>query len=71
MGDDSQHRRRVRKPSVTAAIKQALRAGVTVAGATVKPDGSISLTFAQGAEPSAVGDANEWDAQYGQNTEVH
>jgi hypothetical protein len=36
-------RGRLRKPSVTTAIRQAQKAGCKVAGATVRIDGSVSL----------------------------
>jgi hypothetical protein len=54
-----QVRRRHRKPSLAAAIKQARKAGVDVQGATVRPDGSVSLTFGHPAESNVAG--NPWD----------
>lgn len=50
--------KRQRKPSLASAIKQAGKAGVNVAGATVKPDGSVALEF--GETPTSQED-NEWD----------
>jgi hypothetical protein len=47
---------RIAKPSLPRAVAAAKRAGLTVAGATVKPDGSVSLTFGQ---PGANGAATE------------
>jgi hypothetical protein len=56
---DRIHRRRHRKPSLAAAIKQARAAGVDVQGATLAPDGSISLQFGEPATPAAK--VNPWD----------
>jgi hypothetical protein len=51
--------RRRRVPSMAAAIRQAERAGKAVSSATVRPDGSVSLTFANGIAPPSL--ANPWD----------
>jgi hypothetical protein len=56
-------KRRVRRPTLKQVLAQAQRAGRSVAGATVKPDGSVSLEFGQ---PATITDenfsANPWDA---------
>jgi hypothetical protein len=50
-------KRRERKPTLAAALKQASKAGVDVKGATLAADGSVSLTF---GKPSPV-KHNSWD----------
>jgi hypothetical protein len=42
------HRQRQRKPTLASALKQANKAGAAVSGATLAPDGSVSLTFGEG-----------------------
>jgi hypothetical protein len=49
-------RRRPRKPTLTAALKQALKAGKPVRGAEITPDG-VKLTF---GEPEATEHVNPW-----------
>ena len=51
-------RARKRKPSLASAIRQAVKAGMTVSGATIAPDGSVVLTFGGGS--TATSD-NPWD----------
>jgi hypothetical protein len=54
-------RRRARKPTLAAAIKQASKAGVKVAGAVLDPSGKIELKFGeQAASDAAVDELNEW-----------
>jgi hypothetical protein len=48
-------RRRYRRVTLQRALRQADKAGVTVSGATLNPDGSIMLQFDQAHGP------NEWD----------
>jgi hypothetical protein len=57
--------RRERRRTLTTAIKQAAKAGVIVSGATIAPDGTISISF---EKPSIAShgndndrDRNEWD----------
>lgn len=38
-------RKRIRRPTLRQALKQASKAGMAVSGATVKPDGSVELAF--------------------------
>jgi hypothetical protein len=65
--NESLTHRRLRKPSVTTAIRQAQKAGCKVAGATVRIDGSVSLTFTQDAGPPS---GNPWDQELGDH-DVH
>ena len=63
-GDDDEiapepKRQRKRKPSLAAALRQAAATGVTVNGATVKPDGSVALTFGERDDTATNG--NPWD----------
>jgi hypothetical protein len=60
MTDKHAVRSRQRKPRLDAALKQASKAGVTVASATIAPDGSVSLTF---GKPGDVVDQefNPWN----------
>ena len=48
-------RRRSPKPSFAKAIRQAEKAGVKVATATIAQDGTITLSFTQGAGEKHVG----------------
>ena len=48
-------RKRRRCMTLQRALKQAHKAGVSVAGATLNPDGSVELQF------SEVHTRNEWD----------
>jgi len=51
-------RRKKRKPNLASALKQASKAGVAVAGATITADG-VTLEFGQ---PDAVKtNTNPWD----------
>ena len=50
--------KRKRKPSLAAALRQAAATGVTVNGATIKPDGSVALTF---GERDDAKNGNPWD----------
>jgi hypothetical protein len=52
---------RMRKPNLAAAIRQARKAGVDVSGATIGPDGSVSLTFGQPVKSDGNCDGNPWD----------
>jgi hypothetical protein len=52
-------RQRKRRPSLAAALRQAAATGVTVNGATVKPDGSVALTFGERDDTATNG--NPWD----------
>lgn len=48
-------RRRKRRPSVRAMIKDAEKAGKKVSGATVAADGSVSLQFGEDVKPNGNG----------------
>lgn len=52
--------KRKRKPSMTRTLTQAAKAGVTVSGATVGPDGTISITIDKPGTSNDT-DHNEWD----------
>jgi hypothetical protein len=45
--------KRERKPTLASAMKEAEKAGVSVAGAVVKPDGSIELRFGDSQDKAA------------------
>jgi hypothetical protein len=51
-------RRRVHKPTLSRVLREAKKAGASVRGATIEPDGRIALQF---GEPDSVANANEWD----------
>lgn len=51
-------RRRQRLPSLARALEQASKGGVTVTDVTVGPDGSVQLTFGEGAAGVVN---NDWD----------
>ena len=48
-------RRRKRRPSVRAMIKDAEKEGKKVSGATVAADGSVSLQFGEDVKPNGNG----------------
>jgi hypothetical protein len=48
-------KRRQRRPSPVTTIKRLLKAGIAATGATIAPDGSVSVTL---SEPAAVRPAN-------------
>ena len=50
-------RTRQRRPTLTTALAQAAKAGMTVSGATIAPDGSVTLTFGDGSTTTT----NPWD----------
>jgi hypothetical protein len=58
---------RQRRPSLASAIKQASKAGAVIAGAVVKPDGSVALQFGKEGcavvkpDGSVTFEFNEWD----------
>ncbi len=57
--------RRARKPTLAQALREAAKAGVNVAGATIE-DGKVSLTF--GKPSAATVNENEWDEElYGKD----
>jgi hypothetical protein len=61
----AKRRRRERKPTLAAALKQASKAGQHVSGAVIE-DGKIELKFGkQDADDTAA--ANEWDEVYGKD----
>src|SRR5262249_35877875 len=54
--------RRRTRPSLARAIKQARKVGVTVSGATIAADGSVSLTFGE-PTPAQQNDLDRWMAK--------
>jgi hypothetical protein len=50
-------RQRKRTPSLTKALREAKKAGISVAGATFAADGSVSLSF---GEKSNGNDLDQW-----------
>lgn len=55
---------RKRKPSLSSALTQALKAGVVPTGATIAPDGSVSLNFGRRDEVENKANGNKtnpWD----------
>jgi len=54
--------RRARRPTLSAALKQARKAGAKVSGAVLDPSGAIELRFGeQGTDDMPNGNANPWD----------
>ena len=65
-GRGTERKRRTRRPTLAAALKQANKAGVDVKGATLAADGSVSLMF--GKPSTATVNENEWDLDiYGED----
>jgi hypothetical protein len=59
---DKKRRKRIRKPTLASALKAADKAGKAVAGATIKPDGSVALEFGNADAPICQAhNANPWD----------
>jgi hypothetical protein len=58
--------RRKRKPTLASALKQASKAGASVAGATITPDGSVKLEFGDVEKTDQANgkaeEKNEWDS---------
>ena len=52
------HRRRIRKPTLTNAIREARKLGVVVSGATMTADG-VSLSFGEERNARLNGNADE------------
>jgi hypothetical protein len=61
-------KRRERKPTLAAELKQASKAGVDVKGATVAADGAVSLQFGE-AQPEPKNETDreleEFNARHG------
>jgi hypothetical protein len=55
VGAPAPPKRRQRKPSPATTIKRLLKAGITATGATVAPDGSVSVAL---GEPAALRSPN-------------
>jgi hypothetical protein len=55
---------RPRKPTLARAIREAKRAGLSVAGATLTVDGSVSLAFGEAAKTNGNGELDEWMAKH-------
>jgi hypothetical protein len=55
--------RRPRKPSLASEVRRAKRAGLDIREATIGPDGSLSLRFADGGLPVPHNDSTDhtWD----------
>jgi hypothetical protein len=58
--------RRTRTPSLTKVLREAKKAGISVAGATFTADGSISLSFGE-AVKSNGNDLDQWLAGHHEN----
>ena len=55
-------RKRRRGPTLSSALTQALKAGVIPVGATIAPDGSVSLEFGKrGDVEDNKTNGNPWD----------
>jgi hypothetical protein len=57
-----ERKRRQRKPTLAAALKQASKAGVDVKGATLAADGSVSLQFGE-PQTEQINDLDKWMAK--------
>lgn len=60
LGRGTERKRRARRPTLAAALKQANKAGIDVKGATLAADGSVSLTFGNTVSGNGASD-NPWD----------
>jgi hypothetical protein len=60
-GLNPDRRRRQRRPTLANALRQADRAGIVVAGVTLKSDGSIALAFGKATSENSEVETNEWD----------
>jgi hypothetical protein len=57
--------KRRRGPTLASALTQALKAGVVPVGATVAPDGSVSLEFGKrDGKDEHKNDLDEWMAKH-------
>jgi len=68
IGDDGEgepvRRKRQRKPSLTAAIRQIKRAGVEISGCTINRDGSVNVITGRPSitnDDTAPVDRSEWN----------
>jgi hypothetical protein len=59
-------RQRKRSPSLTKALREAKKAGISVTGATFTADGSVSLSFGE-AVKSNGNDLDQWLAGHHEN----
>jgi hypothetical protein len=58
-------RKRRRGPTLSRAITQALKAGVVPVGATIEPDGKISLEFGKcDSKDEQKNDLDNWMAKH-------
>ena len=65
-------KRRARKPTLAAAIKQANKAGVKVAGAVLDPSGTIELRFGEAsADDSAASELDKWRSRRAGKSQEH
>jgi hypothetical protein len=65
-------RRRARRPTLAAAIKQASKAGVKVAGAVLDPSGKIELKFGEAsADDSAASELDKWRSRRAGKSQGH
>ncbi len=55
-------RQRKRKPTLIRALREAKKAGVSVAGATIE-EGKVTLTFGRVEDDAAVTPLEEWRAK--------
>ena len=59
--------RRQRKRSLTKALREAKKAGISVTGATLTADGSVSLSFGEAAKSNG-NELDEWMAGRHENS---
>jgi hypothetical protein len=61
-----QPKRRQRKPSPATTLKRLLKAGIAATGATVAPDGSVSVALGEPAtQPNGSGnELEDWIAKH-------
>jgi hypothetical protein len=64
-------KRRLRKPKLADALKAAKKAGTNVTGATLAPDGSVSLTFGETAKRNGSDDLDQWMADCADQLKGH
>jgi hypothetical protein len=57
---------RTRKPSLTKALREAKKAGISVAGATFTADGSVSLSFGEAVKTNG-NELDQWLAGHHEN----
>jgi hypothetical protein len=64
-------KRRLRKLTLARALGEAKKAGTNVAGATLAPDGSVSLMFGEPAKRNGSDALDQWMADYADQIKGH